>query len=184
MRIRPIESPRNPFVRLMYRAMTRQFGKAITPMKVIFARLPRTAAAQIGIYWGLMGKSHLEPALQILLQHHVARVNGCGFCVDIGRAVATYQGLSLEKLDAVENWRASTLFSPAERAALAYVEEATRNKRVDEPTFERLRQHFNEREIVEITWLNALENYYNLINLPLEIESDGLCAIAERRRAA
>jgi len=46
-----------------------------------------------------------------------------------------------------------------------------------------LRRHFNEREIVEITWLNALENYYNLINLPLEIESDGFCDIVQRRAA-
>jgi len=31
--------------------------------------------------------------------------------------------------------------------------------------------------------LHALENYYNLLNLPLGIESDGLCAIAQRRAA-
>jgi len=55
---------------------------------------------------------------------------------------------------------------------------------VSDATFAELQRHFNEREIVEITWLNALENYYNLINLPLGIESDGLCAIAERRAAA
>ena len=35
------------------------------------------------------------------------------------------------------------------------------------------RDNYSEREIVEITWLNAVHNYYNLINLPLEIESDG-----------
>jgi hypothetical protein len=35
---------------------------------------------------------------------------------------------------------------------------------------------------VEITWLNALENYYNLINVPLEIGSDGFCTIAEASR--
>jgi hypothetical protein len=34
---------------------------------------------------------------------------------------------------------------------------------------------------MEITWVNAVENYFNLINLPLEIESDGLCAIAQAR---
>ena len=50
--------------------------------------------------------------------------------------------------------------------------------------FAALRPHFDEREIVEITWLCAVENSFNLINLPLEIESDGLCAIAERRRSA
>ena len=55
---------------------------------------------------------------------------------------------------------------------------------MDDATFERLRKHFNEREIVEITWVNALANYYNLINVPLELEADGLCAIAQRRAQA
>jgi alkylhydroperoxidase family enzyme len=41
--------------------------------------------------------------------------------------------------------------------------------RVSDATFASLRKQFNDREIVEITWLNALENYYNLINIPLEI---------------
>jgi alkylhydroperoxidase family enzyme len=68
-------------------------------------------------------------------------------------------------------------------AALAYVEEATRHKRVSDATFEELRKHFDEREIVEITWLNAVENYYNLLNVPLEIDSDGFCAFAEARAA-
>jgi hypothetical protein len=31
--------------------------------------------------------------------------------------------------------------------------------------------------------VNAMENYYNLLNLPLEIEFDGVCAIAEGRTA-
>jgi alkylhydroperoxidase family enzyme len=47
-----------------------------------------------------------------------------------------------------------------------------------------VRKHFSEREIVELTWLNALENYYNLMNVPLEIEQDGLCAIAQKRVGA
>jgi alkylhydroperoxidase family enzyme len=65
--------------------------------------------------------------------------------------------------------------------ALAYVEEATRTKRVSDDTFAALRRHFGEREIVAITWLNAVENYFNLLNVPLGIEADGLCAIAESR---
>ena len=37
---------------------------------------------------------------------------------------------------------------------------------------------FDEREIAELTLSNAIENFYNLLNLPLEIESDGLEALA------
>jgi AhpD family alkylhydroperoxidase len=168
-------------LRLMYWMMNRQFGKAITPAKVIFSRLPRAIAAQLGIYFGLAGKDGLDPGLKLLLQSHVATLNGCSFCVDIGRAMATYQGLTFEKLDAVASYRTSPLFAPAERAALAYVEEATRHKHVADETFAALREHFSDEQIVAITWLNAVENYFNLLNAPLGIESDGLCAIAERR---
>jgi alkylhydroperoxidase family enzyme len=108
-----------------------------------------------------------------------SQINGCGFCVDIARATAIRNHLGLEKFNALSEYRTSALFSERERAALTYVEEATRHKRVSGATFGALRKHFNEREIVEITWLNALHNYYNLINIPLEIESDGLCAIAQ-----
>ncbi|MGH7635477.1 MAG: carboxymuconolactone decarboxylase family protein, partial [Gemmatimonadaceae bacterium] len=68
-------------------------------------------------------------------------------------------------------------------AALKYADEITRHKRVSDATFAALRKHFSEREIVEITFLNALENYYNLMNLPLEIESDGFCALVQQKAA-
>ena len=183
MRLTPIEHPRNPFVRLMYAATRRQFGRAITPLKVIFARLPRTIGAQLGIYAGLAKGLGIEPELQLLLQHHVAALNGCAFCEDIGRATAVQWRVPLEKIDAASAWRTSPLFTDRERAALRYVEEATRTKRASDETFAALRAHFDERQIVAITWLNAVENYFNLLNGPLGIESDGLCAIAEGRRA-
>lgn len=181
MRLTPIESPRNPFLRLAYRAMQRQFGRAITPMKVIFARFPWALPGQLGIYAGFGKRMPIDQSLQLLLQHHVAQMNGCGFCVDIGNAVAVYEGVSRDKLDAVASWRTSPLFDARERAALAYVEEATRTKRATDETFAALRAHFDDRQIVAITWLNAVENYFNLMNGPLAIESDGLCAIAETR---
>jgi alkylhydroperoxidase family enzyme len=137
--------------------------------------------AQLGIYWALERGLPLDPALQLLLQGHVAGLNGCAFCLDIGRAMATRQPDLLGKLDEVASFRTSPRFTDRERAALAYVEEATRTRRVDDATFATLRQHFDEREIVAITWLNAVENYFNLLNVPLDIGADGLCAIAEGR---
>ena len=181
MRLLPIESPRNPLLRLSYWAIRRQFGKAITPFKVIFARQPRALAAQFGIYFGLAKTMGLDPGLRFLVQHHVAALNGCGFCVDIGRAMATYQGLTMEKVDALADWRQSGVFTAAERAALDYVEQATRTHRVSDEAFAAVRKHFSEDQIVALTWINAVENYFNLLNGPLGIDSDGLCAIAERR---
>jgi AhpD family alkylhydroperoxidase len=182
MRLSPIEKPRGLVLRASNWLMRRRFGRSISPFQVIFPRLPRALWAQFGIYAGLSGRGlPLEPELQHVLQQHTASLNGCSFCIDIGRAMATYQGLTVEKLDATRQWRTSPLFSESERAALRYVEESTLERRVSDETFAALRRHFDERQIVAITWLNAVENFFNLLNGPLEIESDGLCAIADRR---
>ena len=102
---------------------------------------------------------------------------------DIALARAVQQRVGLEKFRALDDWRASPLFSERERAALAFVEAATRDREVDDATFEAVRKLYSEREIVELTVENAVSNFYNLLNLPLGIEDDGLLAIAERRAA-
>jgi AhpD family alkylhydroperoxidase len=184
MRLEPIEKPKGLLTRLAYFASRWKLGKVMTPMKVVFARVPGTFLAEAAVVRVLEGKLSIGAALQLLLQQHVAALNGCGFCVDIGRAYAVSTGLGLDKTEALADWRTSRAFSERERAALGFVEEATRQKRVSDETFAALRRHFDDRQIAEITWLNAIENYFNLVNLPLEIASDGLCAIAERRGAA
>ena len=184
MRLEPIERPSGLLPKLAYWITKRRLGKVMTPMKVVYARVPalfRLAQTEVRV---LDHGLSIERHLQYLVQTWVAMINECAFCVDIAKAAAVQRQIGLEKFEALPDYATSPLFSERERAALAYVEEATRTKRVTDATFARLRQHFDEREIVELTWLNALENYFNLINLPLEIGADGLCAIAQRRQAA
>lgn len=177
MRLAPIEKPPTLFARIAYWVTRRRFGKVITPLKVVYVRVPRLL--RLGhVMAGVMEKGLvLDPETQYLITTYVARLNGCDFCVDIGSAFARYRGVALRSDADVANFRKNPSISERQRAALAYVDEASRNKVVSDETFETLRRHFNDREIVEITWLNAVENYYNLINIPLEIESDGLCAV-------
>ena len=184
MRLTPIENPKHVMTRIAYWMTKRRLGKVMTPMKVVYARMPkifRLAYEEVKL---IEGGVSVDPVVSVLVRTWVAMINGCSFCVDIAKATAIQKHMAVDKFEALPQYRTSPLFSDRERAALAYAEEATRNKRVGDATFAELRRHFNEQEIVEITWLNAIENYYNLINLPLEIESDGLCAIAERRAAA
>ena len=183
MRLEPIEKPKGLMMRIAYWMTRRQLGKVMTPMKVVYPRIPEALRLSYEISKFEMKGVRLEPGLKFMVVTLAAQINGCGFCVDIARAMAIREHLGMDKFNALSEYRTSPLFSERERAALAYIEEATRHKRVSDATFEALRQYFNEREIVEITWLNAVENYYNLINLPLEIESDGFCAIAQARTA-
>lgn len=178
MRLDPIEKPKSLFLRLMFMVLRRRFGRVISPWSVLFARAPHLAPSMIGIYWSMERSFSVSQELQLLVQHRVAELNDCSFCLDIGKAVALQQNVAIEKTEALANYASDPAFDDAERAALAYADEATRNKRVSDTTFGTLRAHFDEREIVEITWLVAVENYFNLINLPLGIGSDGLCALA------
>lgn len=182
MRLEPIDRPPTLKGRVAAWMMKRQLGKVITPARVVYNRVPAAYDVAYALL-KLIPKLKLDAQTRLLVQTWSAMINSCHFCVDIARAQAVMEGIGLEKFEALPDWRTSVLFGDRERAALAYAEEATRNRKVSDATFETLRKHFSEVEIVEITYLNAIENFYNLINLPLEIDaSDGLCAIQQGRK--
>jgi alkylhydroperoxidase family enzyme len=84
------------------------------------------------------------------------------------------------KFNALSQYRTSPLFSDAERAALDYVTELTRDKKVNPDTFKRMARYYSEREICEIVWLVASEHVYNITNIGLNIHSDMLCDISKK----
>lgn len=163
---------------MAYWMSKRTFGKVITPLKAVYARAPSSLPAGYAISKLLQKGFSIRPSLQLLVQTHTARLNGCTFCVDIAEAHAAGDPKLLEKCRAVAHYETDGRFSEAERAALRYTAEATEHTHVSDDVFEALRRHFTDAEIAELTILNAIENYYNLVNGPLGIESDGLCAIA------
>jgi AhpD family alkylhydroperoxidase len=177
MRLTPIEHPKGFMMRLIYYFARRKFGKVITPLKVVTARVPKSARMSYEIAKMMEHGFTLEKSLQSLLHIHISQLNQCGFCIDIGTAFAIEEGASQEKIRDIPNYRSSSRFAAAERAALAYVEEVTITGTSTDKTFNELRAHFSEVHIAEITMLNALENYFNLTNRPLGIESDGFCQL-------
>jgi len=177
----PIERPRGLMMKLVYALTRRRFGRVLTPLKVHSARLPLAFGAWYGKISKLDERLSLPKDLVPLIHQQVARINGCEFCIDIGRWVAVQQSQALAKLDALEEYETSPLFSDAERAALDYITRLTRDKHVTPQVFQRLAEHFSDREICEIVWLVATEHVYNMTNLGLNIHSDGLCRVDARR---
>lgn len=87
-------------------------------------------------------------------------------------------GASDEKIREVPTWRESSLFSPLERDALEYAERMTiTGEKVTDELFARLRGHFSEGQIVELTAVVALENFRSKFNPPLGIEAQGFCVL-------
>lgn len=85
------------------------------------------------------------------------------------------------KLAEVATWRDSRLFSEAERVALEYAERVTiTDHKVDDALFSRLRQHYTEAQIVELTAVIAFENYRSKLNPSLGVDAQGFCMIPRR----
>lgn len=183
MRLAPIERPESLLVRIGYWLSKRQLGAVMSPMKVIYARAPRLLRTSRSIYRAIEALS-LDPALRLLVMTQSSLLNGCAFCADLHRAQAIAARLGRERMRDLADFAQSPHFSERERAALAYTEEVTRQRKASDATFERLRAHFGEQEIVELTWLNAIGNFFNLMAVPLELESDGFEQRALRRGAA
>jgi alkylhydroperoxidase family enzyme len=79
---------------------------------------------------------------------------------------------------AVEQAATSPLFDEVERAALAYAEAMTvTGQRVSDELFARVRAHFTEPQIVELTAAVALENFRSKFNVALGIEAQGFCVL-------
>ncbi len=171
----PIEKPPSFMMKLAYLFSRRQFGKVLTPLKVHSARLP----AAFGMFYGKIGqldkKLTLPRELVFLVREQVARLTICLFCMDIGRSFSIQASMNQAKFDALDEYRTSPLFSDAERAALDYTTELTREKKVRPETFAQLARYYSEREICEIVWLVASEHVYNITNIGLNIHSDMLC---------
>ncbi len=177
----PIEKPQGFITRIAYAGSRKQFGKVPTPVKVIFARMPAAFGLFVSKIAKLDKKLELPAETQMLVRERVARINVCEFCIDIGRYFAIKAGMNQAKFDAMENYATSPLFSEADRAALDYVTELTRDKKVNPATFARLAQHFSERAICEIVWLVASEHVYNMTNIGLNIHSDMLCEMGRKK---
>jgi alkylhydroperoxidase family enzyme len=178
----PIEKPEGLMMKLAYHFTRQQFGKVLTPLRVHSARLP----VAFGMFYSKVAqldkKLVLPPETIMLVREQVARINVCLFCIDIGRAFTIKASMNQAKFDALEQYSTSPLFNNAERAALDYVTELTKEKKVNPETFARLAQHYSEKEICEIVWLVASEHLYNMTNIGLNIHSDMLCDITKRSR--
>ena len=87
-------------------------------------------------------------------------------------------GATDDKIRQVPAWRDSDLFSVLEKDALEYAEKMTiTGEQVTDELWGRLRGHFSEAQLVELTAAVAVENFRSKFNVPLGVEAQGFCVI-------
>jgi len=114
-----------------------------------------------------LDESTLPKALRELVELRVGQLNGCGFCVDIHTKEAAAAGESALRLGLVAAWRHSTVFTEAERAALALAEEGTRlgDRGVTDETWAEVRKHFDDDQVGALVCVVSLINAATRMNV-------------------
>ena len=64
----------------------------------------------------------LEKSLIGLVKMRASQINGCAYCLDMHSRDARHHGETEQRLYVLTAWRESPLYSPRERAALAWTE--------------------------------------------------------------
>jgi len=107
--------------------------------------------------------SGLEHSLVHLIKLRASYINGCAYCIDMHTKDARLEGESEQRLYAVPVWRETPFFTPRERAALAWTEVVTELARTGVPdeVFAEVRQHFTEKETVDLTMAVIAINGWN-----------------------
>ena len=107
--------------------------------------------------------STIEAPLRVLVEIRASQMNGCAFCLDMHVKQARIGGERELRLHHVAIWRESTLFSPRERAALAWTEALTRIPEggVSDALFDSVRTQLSEKEISDLTYEIMAINGWN-----------------------
>jgi AhpD family alkylhydroperoxidase len=114
-------------------------------------------------------QSPLPRSVQELVSLRASQINGCGWCIDMHVKEAAAAGETAVRLHLVAGWRESTVFTEAERAALAFAEEGTRladaYHGVSDETWGRVREHYDDDQIAALIALVALINAANRLGV-------------------
>jgi AhpD family alkylhydroperoxidase len=177
MRIAPA-STRPWYLRPLFWNQRRKYGRFLDAA-LLWARSPRLFLAVAALYGAIDRKSSpIPPALRSLLTVRVSQINHCRFCVDLNSATVLKRGIGEDKLWALEDWRASNLFSERERIALEYAEAITRSDlEVTDDLMARLKRQFDDHAIVELTALIGFQNLSSKFNAALDVPPQGFCRL-------
>jgi AhpD family alkylhydroperoxidase len=107
--------------------------------------------------------SPLPHTLIELVKTRASQINGCAYCLHMHTSDALKEGERPERLFLLDAWRESRMYTPKERAALAWTESLTRIAETGAPDehYDGLKEHFSPVEIVDLTLLITTINAWN-----------------------
>jgi alkylhydroperoxidase family enzyme len=169
----PLEHRPTPFVRLVSAWSRRRYGKVLEPgLAMLHNRRVLRSVSRFEL--SVEKWSSVDDGLKDLANAAVAAQIGCSWCMDFGWYVSRGHDLDVAKLEHLGDWRDADVYTPLERAVLAYAEAMTTTPpEVTDEHVEVLRQELTDEQLVELTEIIALENLRSRTNSALGLTSQG-----------
>ena len=113
----------------------------------------------------------LEPALLELVKLRASQINGCAYCIDMHTKDARARGETEQRLYLLNAWREAPFYTERERAALEWAESVTliTEGHVPDEVYERVRAHFTERELADLTLAVVAINGWNRLSISFRV---------------
>jgi AhpD family alkylhydroperoxidase len=110
-----------------------------------------------------VNKSGIERPVLELVKMRASQINGCAFCLHMHSTDAIKAGEQPERLHLLPAWRETDLYTPRERAALAWTEALTRiaDNDVPDELYDEARRHFSDKELVDLSYAIVTINGWN-----------------------
>ncbi|HEY6947596.1 MAG TPA: carboxymuconolactone decarboxylase family protein [Gemmatimonadales bacterium] len=112
--------------------------------------------------------SGLEAGLLDLIKTRASQLNSCAYCIDMHTKEARAGGETEQRLYALSAWRETPFYRDRERAALAWTDAVTliSHGPVPDTLYQEARQHFSEKELVDLTLALVAINGWNRLAIP------------------
>ncbi len=140
----------------------------------VFAQVPDALHHMVAGFQFYRGDNRqLSPRLRELGQARAGFARGSQFVFSQHCKALRAAGFSEAQIEAIPHWASTDLFTPAERAVLAYTDDLVlQGGRVADGTFEALTQHLNEVEIIELTYITCTYEMHATMTRALKLEFD------------
>jgi len=134
---------------------------------------PALASAWFDLNQAVRYGTEIDGQCRELAVIRVAILNNVEYVIRAhGPAYALKEGLTPEQVAALSDWQPSDLFDEKQRALLAYTDAVTRDLDVPDAVFADVRQHFSERQVVELTMLIGAYNMLTRFLKALKVDPE------------
>lgn len=111
----------------------------------------------------------IDRKLRELIKIRASQINSCAYCINMHTTDARKMGESEQRLYCLSAWRECTFYTDAEKVALELTEHVTLipTKRVPDELYQRVREHYDEKQYVDLILIINQINSWNRISIAM-----------------